>query len=287
LGVPLGRLGSSSFHLHLVSETHLVFYTHRSHAYFRFLVLEKPIQCEFTNGSTKQKEFSNWTFKEFTDQFGIVASGYLELDRFALPPLGANKTDIKSLIDDTLNDVLRVSKACQRVCGENESERSLLIYEIIKNVVLSSPDAQLRPQLSISGRFGSGLVDFAIECNKTQILITKAKKQEMDKGFAQCGIQLDSVRHMNRERKCGDADVFEPEKLYGIVSTGDTWVPLCYENGTFKVLDQAPLILDLDASGKYNDSARKVLREGAGKLLTCILAMLHGSGPKRQKADQS
>lgn len=30
---------------------------------------------------------------------------------------------------------------------------------------------------------------------------------------------------MNRKRKCGDVDVFEPENVYGIVSTGDTWAP--------------------------------------------------------------
>jgi len=93
--------------------------------------------------TTKQKAFSNWTFNEFTDQFGIVASGYLDLDKFSLPPLDANKTEIKSLIDDTLTDVLRVSKACRSVCGRNESERSLLIYGIMKSVVLSYPDAQL------------------------------------------------------------------------------------------------------------------------------------------------
>ncbi|KAF8429653.1 hypothetical protein EV426DRAFT_129533 [Tirmania nivea] len=69
--------------------------------------------------TTRQKAFSNWTFNEFTDQFGMVA----------------------------------VSKACRRVCGGNDSERSLLIHEVMKNVVLSYPDAQLRPQLSISGRW--------------------------------------------------------------------------------------------------------------------------------------
>jgi len=40
----------------------------------------------------------------------------------------------------------------------------------------------------------------AIEC---QILITEAKKQNMDYGFAQCGIQLDSAE---------EAGVLDPQK---------------------------------------------------------------------------
>ncbi|KAF8423073.1 hypothetical protein EV426DRAFT_705579 [Tirmania nivea] len=110
---------------------------------------------------------------EFTDQFGVVAYSYLDLQKFALD---ANKTEIKSLIDDTLNDVISLPTCYY-------------------------PDAQLRPQLSISGRYGYGPVDFAIECNKTLILITEAKKQDMDQGFAQCGIQLDAAGHVNREEE--------------------------------------------------------------------------------------
>lgn len=54
-----------------------------------------------------------------------MASGYLDLDKFALPPLGVNKAEIESIIDDTRNGVLRVNKAWQSVCGGNEGERSL------------------------------------------------------------------------------------------------------------------------------------------------------------------
>ena len=79
----------------------------------------------------------------------------------------------------------------------------------------------------------------------------------MDQGFAQCGMQLDAARHVSRKRKCEDPGIFEPERLYGIVSTGEIWAPLCYKNGTFKVLNQAPLFLNLVASGKYNDSEKK------------------------------
>ena len=67
--------------------------------------------------TTKQKAFSNWTF---TKQFGIVASSYLGLGKFVLSALEDNKTEIKFLIGDTLNYVLRVSKACRHVCGGNE-----------------------------------------------------------------------------------------------------------------------------------------------------------------------
>ena len=82
----------------------------------------------------------------------------------------------------------------------------------------------MRSQLSISGRFGNGPVDLAIECNNTLILITEAKKQDMDQGFAQCGMQLDAAGHVNKKRKCEDPGVYKPERLYGIVSTGEIWV---------------------------------------------------------------
>lgn len=86
--------------------------------------------------TTKQKPFSKWTFNEFINEFRIIASAYVDLGKFALTPLDANATEIQPLIDETLNDVLRVSKACRHVCGGNEGERSLLIHEILKRGVM-------------------------------------------------------------------------------------------------------------------------------------------------------
>lgn len=126
-----------------------------------------------------------------------------------------------------------------------ESDRSFMIYEILKNVLSACGGVQLRSQYNIAARFGKGPVDFAIERYGTPILVTEAKKQDIEQGFAQCGVQLDSVRYINRKRKLEGKVMNEPKKLYGIVTTGREWILLRYEDTKpeFSVLKQAPLVI--------------------------------------------
>lgn len=93
----------------------------------------------------------------------------------------------------------------------------------------------------------------------------------MDQGFAQCGIQLDSVKCVNRKRKRESKLIDEPKKLYGIVTTNRDWVLMCWENSTFKVLRQAPLFVATVPSGKYDD------------MKDCLAISWRYNRPKRQK----
>ena len=75
-----------------------------------------------------------------------------------------------------------------------KSERSFFIFEILKQTTyLFDGKFHLKSQLPISGSLGNGPVDFAIEFNGAIVMVTEAKKQNIDQGVAQCAIQLDSV----------------------------------------------------------------------------------------------
>ncbi|CAI2175156.1 14053_t:CDS:2 [Funneliformis geosporum] len=70
----------------------------------------------------------------------------------------------------------------------------------------------------ISGCHGKGPVDWAIKVGDTIIMVTEAKRDDINQGIAQNAIQLMSY---NNKRKYDEA-IYE-EVMYGIVSTGESF----------------------------------------------------------------
>ena len=68
------------------------------------------------------------------------------------------------------------------------------MWEILKQVTsIFGGEFKLKVQKGISGSLGSGPVDFAVEYNDALVVITEAKKGNIDQGVAQCVIQLDTA----------------------------------------------------------------------------------------------
>ena len=71
-----------------------------------------------------------------------------------------------------------------------------------------------------------------VEHDSAVIMVTEAKRLDMDQGVAQCAIEMDSAAQVNKKRKRGSTDNCA---LYGIVTTGTTWAFLCFEDGNVKI----------------------------------------------------
>ena len=54
----------------------------------------------------------------------------------------------------------------------------------------SKPKFTLTPQSDIQGRYGQGLVDYAIEGSGEVVGITEVKKENMEQGIAQNAVQI-------------------------------------------------------------------------------------------------
>ena len=173
--------------------------------------------------TTNQKGFSSWSFNEFKERFKITADCYAALPKFRIPPAQTNESDIQENIDSARNEIVMLRQICPHVFQGTEFARSVAVYEVLKEVTALYEGLLLIPQKSLSARLGNGVVDYVIECDGVFIMVTEAKREDMDQGVAQCAIELDSAECLNRKRKRENNDPV-PDQLYGVVTTGTTWV---------------------------------------------------------------
>ena len=150
--------------------------------------------------STVQRPFSSWTFKDFKAQFEIIAESYAELNRFDLPNIPVDGKKTKELIDDAVKEISKAVSICPTASCGNESTRSLVVYEVLKQVTYAhGGNFRLYLEKEVSGKLGRGPVDYIVEYKGLLIMIIEAKKRDFDQGVAQCAVQLDSAIHINRK----------------------------------------------------------------------------------------
>ena len=144
--------------------------------------------------STKQKPVSSRTFPEFSKHFKLKADVYGELPTFNLATGAFPDGDGKLCIDRTIEEVLKIYLICPSILCGRKAARSLFVFEILKQITcLFGGDFQLKPERPIIGNLGNGPVDYAIEFDNAIVMVTEAKKENMDQGVAQCAIQLDTA----------------------------------------------------------------------------------------------
>ena len=115
------------------------------------------------------------------------------------------------------------------------------VREFISSVILAcakiSKDVSLVTEREIIGKRGNGPLDYAMLYKKYFIIITEAKKDNLEKGVVQNLAQLVASReeflyttsNLNNKRKYMDmaADIFEVPST-GVVSTGKEWLLIRY-----------------------------------------------------------
>lgn len=145
------------------------------------------------------------------------------------------------------------------VTSTNEATRREFISSVLHGVA-SCYDGKVKvcPEYELSGSHGKGPVDWVIKVGDTIIVVTEAKREDMNQGVSQNAIQLQASSQCNKKKRTYNEALHE-DVMYGIVSTGVEWVIIklvtsgeCNnnDNGNVEVLlsSQTPFIFPINES---------------------------------------
>ena len=79
------------------------------------------------------------------------------------------------------------------------------------------------PEYELSGSHGKGPVDWVIKIGDTIIVVTEAKREDINQGVGQNAIQLQASSQRNKKKRTYN-EALREDVMYGIVSTGVDWV---------------------------------------------------------------
>lgn len=109
-----------------------------------------------------------------------------------------------TLYEDAITHAVKNIKLFLKVTGtidgRNEFERCRFVDVILSSIVSTldkKDNVKLHLELIIIGPYGKGRADFTIKCNDTIICVTEAKRSELEYGFCQNLIQLQSACKVN------------------------------------------------------------------------------------------
>ena len=115
-------------------------------------------------------------------------------------------------------------KTCIHVTSVNEATRREFISSVLHGVA-SCYDGEVKvcPEYELSGSHGKGPVDWVIKIGDTIIVVTEAKREDINQGVGQNAIQLQASSQRNKKKRTYN-EALREDVMYGIVSTGVDWV---------------------------------------------------------------
>ncbi|PKC06519.1 hypothetical protein RhiirA5_501328 [Rhizophagus irregularis] len=184
---------------------------------------------------TSQQPFSSWTFPQIKTLFGLTADSYIDLPRFDGEL--ADTANYEKILEHVLEDIAMKHKTCIHVTSANEATRREFISSVLHGVA-SCYDGEVKvcPEYELSGSHGKGPVYWVIKIGDTIIVVTEAKREDINQGVGQNAIQLQASSQRNKKKRTYN-EALREDVMYGIVSTGVDWV-----------------IIKLVTTGEYNDS---------------------------------
>ncbi|EXX64991.1 uncharacterized protein OCT59_012283 [Rhizophagus irregularis] len=177
-----------------------------------------------------------------------------------------NFSDYKKTIDVIVESLLMVQKTSPNVATANEASRREYISPILHGVAYFFQNSiKIYPEHELVGSYGHGPVDWTIMVNNKYILITEAKKVDVDHGVGQNIIQLQSAFQKNRKNNHDS-----PSVLYGI-DNNDRPIEVFKSSLT-------PIILPLSEPGLNKATLTPRVEELFGQLLWIFNEQLNSRG---------
>ncbi|CAG8673102.1 7830_t:CDS:1, partial [Paraglomus occultum] len=122
-----------------------------------------------------------------------------------------------------VTDMLELYKILPNIRSSNEAIRRTYISCVLYKVALCFDGSiKVIPEYQLKGSHGKGPVDWAIMIGSKIIVITEAKKKDLDHGIAQNTIQLHTAIQENSRKGFSNGD--NSTTIYGIVTTGSEWI---------------------------------------------------------------
>ena len=165
-----------------------------------------------------QQPFSSWTFPQIKTLFGLTANSYIDLPRFDGEL--ANTTNYGKILGHVLEDIAMKHKTCIHVTSANEATRREFISSVLHGVA-SCYDGEVKvcPEYELSGSHGKGPVDWVVKIGDTIIIVTEAKREDINQGVGQNAIQLQASSQRNKKKRTYN-EALREDIMYGIVLTG-------------------------------------------------------------------
>ena len=186
-----------------------------------------------------------------------------------------------------LNDVFREISARLEVFDLTETTecimREFISPILIGSIRLLGPHCgvKMKSEHKIEGSRGRGPVDYDILFHLFHIVVCEAKNgRDVADGIPQNGAQLVASREVFQKSVCKKrkrdmkevSELLDKLKSSGIVSTGRSWVFICY----YKDIDDGNWKLAKSAEAHLPLSARTGERDGLEKAITELLAIVAG-----------
>ncbi|RPB24230.1 hypothetical protein L211DRAFT_867989 [Terfezia boudieri ATCC MYA-4762] len=193
---------------------------------------------------TPQKPFSEWCLSAVKELYGII--GEFPKYKCGRAPIVNTKT-LPSLLD-ILNEFSIITPILHE---STEATASLYVHSILNKVAadfLSSNSSSvpgfelasdtleqifiIKPQKQVTGVYGRGPVDYAIDLsNGVTVCVTEVKREDnaITKGLAQNAVQIESALWESRKRKRPTCDLDGtdndevPNYCFGIVTNAKEW----------------------------------------------------------------
>ncbi|PKY51955.1 hypothetical protein RhiirA4_447639 [Rhizophagus irregularis] len=164
--------------------------------------------------STAQQPFSSWTFPKIKSLFGLTADSCIDLPRF--DGGSADASDYKKVLEHVLEDIAMKHKTCIHVTSANEATRREFISSVLHGVA-SCYDGEVKvcPEYELSGSHGKGPVDWVIKIGDTIIVVTEAKREDINQGVGQNAIQLQASSQRNKKKRTYN-EALREDVMYGI-----------------------------------------------------------------------
>ncbi|PKK56149.1 hypothetical protein RhiirC2_800639, partial [Rhizophagus irregularis] len=154
--------------------------------------------------------------------FRLTADSYINLLRFDRKL--ADTANYERILEHVLEDIAMKHKTCIHITSANKATRHEFISSVLHGVA-SCYDGEVKvcPKYELSGSHGKGPVDLIIKIRNTIIVITEAKKEDINQGVGQNAIQLQASSQRNKKKRTYN-EVLCEDVMYGIISTGVDWV---------------------------------------------------------------
>ena len=187
------------------------------------------------------KGFGQFTIEEALLYAGATGvSPIIDNQKFVSARYDDDDVTIKPLLDDAFREIMaRIPVFGPVVRTQNESTVREFITPILLAAARIAKDIRLECEKTISGSKGSGPVDYVAQYKEFNVVITEAKKDNVDDGISQNIAQLVSSREdyvrkvLGFKRKIEEmTPAISSVPSFGTVSTARDWIFTLLEGST-------------------------------------------------------
>ena len=230
------------------------------------------------------KGFSQFTIEDALLYAGATGvSPIIDNQKFVSAVYDDDDVTIKPLLDDAFREIMaRIPVFGPVDRTQNETTVREFITPILLAAARIAKDIRLECEKTISGSKGSGPVDYVAEYKEFNVVITEAKKDNVDSGLSQNIAQLVSSREdyickvLGVKRKIEEmSPAINSVPSFGAVSTATCWIFTLLEGST--VYRTRPFTISLSSPNEDGSFLRSelnmVIRQLVGLLETQKVAL--------------